>query len=73
MKYRLRKPVVAVFPDDEHGLRILTIRSGATLTIVGDPVEANGMVEAEWRSIRVSVFLRDVTTNGELLKDTSVG
>ncbi len=71
-KYRLRSAIVGVLPDDKVGLRILTIPTGATLTIIGKP-NTSGLVDAQWDVALVSVFVRDVTSSGELVQETGTG
>ena len=60
-------PIEAVLPTDREGLRILTILSGAVLLVVGTP-NVSGLVDAQWEAMLVSVYMRDVIANGELIK-----
>ena len=70
-KYKLRSAIAAVLPDDKLGMRMLTIPTGATLTLLGTP-NISGLVDAQWEVILISVFMRDVVENGELIKEKAV-
>lgn len=66
-KYKLKLPIMDVIPKVE-GLRLITIPAGAVLLLFGKP-NVSGLVDAQWDALSVSVYLRDLIANGELIKE----
>ena len=65
MKYRLRSAVVAIKPDQD-GFRILTIRAGQTVHVVGQ-VQRSGMVDVSIEDETLSMFIQDIESRGDPL------
>ena len=66
--FKLRIPTIAVLSLDN---RAVTIPAGEIINVMGPMSSKAELINAEWNSMPVQMFARDIVERGEEIKSTS--
>ena len=71
-KFKLERGTLAVEGVSEKP-RVVTVPAGAIITIMGGPVDGNGLVRVLWEGKNLEMFEVDVKVRGTEITDQDAG